>query len=243
MGVFLTRGASLTIENLRIDLNDPQTSSMTLKVGYDVYPLWLSMASKQALEAVEIAAELDRLFDGKGSDAVTKLLENETAASMAAIVSAAAAIDAFYGSTLTRTKDQLVGVKKAKRSRGRHKVIAATLQQRYKIRSTVMSEFVSTLKLLFEIRHAALHAHGEAEEALMHPRFQLALSKKHVMFRADNAANAVRFALSVIGSLIGQPKARYPKLVEHCQFAREWVYPILDEWEQTQPTLSVKRIT
>lgn len=242
MSVFLTRGASLRIEDLTFDLNDPSNGSMTLKIGYDVYPLWLTIAVEQAQKAEAFATELDKVFDGTGSDPVTELLEKETSASMAAIVAAAAAIDAFYGSTLSRTKDVSTPTSRAKRARGRHKIITATLQQRYKINAKVMTDFNSTLQKLFEFRHTALHAHGRPEEAILHPRLNVGLSKKHVMFRAENALNSVRFALSVIGSLVGMPKKKYAELSEHCVHARTWIYPILDEWEKEQPELSVKRL-
>jgi hypothetical protein len=241
--VFLTRGASLRIEDLTFDLNNPNNGSMTLKIGYDVYPLWLTIAAEQAQKAETFAAELDKLFDGSGTDLVTELLEKETSASMAAIVASAAAVDAFYGSTLSRGKEIQARDSKSRRTRGRHKIITSTLQQRYKINASIMTEFTNTLQKLFEFRHMALHAHGTPEEALLHPRLNVGLSKKHVIFRAENAINSVRFVLNAIGSLVGMPKQKYKDLTEHCEYARTWVYPILDEWEKTQPDLSVKRVT
>jgi hypothetical protein len=243
VSVFLTRGASLRIEDLTFNLSDPNKSSMTLKIGYDVYPLWLTVAAEQAQKAQSFATDLDKIFDGSGADPVTELLEKETSASMAAIVASAAAIDAFYGSTLSRTKEVGASISKTKRARGRHKIITATLQQRYKINADIMTDFNSTLQTLFQFRHTALHAHGTPEEALLHPRLNVGLSKKHVMFRAENAVNSVRFSLNVIGSLVGMPKKKYSALTEHCVHARSWIYPILDEWEKEQPELNVKRVT
>jgi hypothetical protein len=48
----------------------------------------------------DMAKELDGLWDGNGGDVQVDLLEREVCASMSAIVSAAAALDAFYGSVV-----------------------------------------------------------------------------------------------------------------------------------------------
>jgi len=241
-GIFLTRGSTLRIPSFTIDLDNIEATTITAEVGFDVYPLWLRSAILQARQAKEVADELDRAWDGSGGDFHAELLEREIVSSMSAIVSASAALDSFYGSVVDRCPRSLQsGSGKRQRRRARERIIISTFQQRFALRNETVEQLRQPLKDLFTFRHIALHAHGRPEITIEHPRLGVGMSRKHVIFRAENAVAATSFALMAIAFLSTRPHHRYPALREHCGYAREWLDPLITDWERDHPTLGLTR--
>ena len=236
-GIYMTRGSSLKIPSFSIDLDNIENTSITAEIGLDVYPLWLRSAITQARQAQAAASELDCIWDGTGDDAQSDLLEQEICASMSALVSSAAALDAFYGSIIDRCPSNFPGVKR--RPRARERIILSTFQQRFALNDKMIRELKQPLKDIFRFRHTALHAHGRPEPAVEHPRLNVGMSQKHVVFRAENAASATAFAITVISYLSTRPHERYPALCEHCRFAREWLTPLVTDWEMDHSSLGL----
>lgn len=239
-GVFITRGSSLRIPSFTIDLDNMEATNVTPEIGLDVYPLWLRSAITQARQAQAAATELDVIWDGSGKDPQGDVLERELCASMSALVSSAAALDAFYGSVIDRCPAPTTA-QQPRRKRARERIILSTFQQRFALKSQTVAEMRQPLKDVFRFRHIALHAHGRPELPVEHPRLNVGMSRKHVIFRAENATSAAAFALTVISHLATRPNARYPVLRKHCGYARDWLDPLVTDWETDHPPLGLPR--
>lgn len=201
-------------------------------MGFDVYPLWLQSAITQARLSETAAEELDSVWDGHGDDSTARAVEREMVAAMGCIVACAAAIDAFYGSIRDRCHNKGAQVAHSQRKgRARERIILATFQQRFALPNEVLPGIMQPLKDVFAFRHMALHAHGRPEEPVLHPRLHVGMSRKHVIFRAENATVATSFALTVLAWLTTRPHQRYPELRRHCGYAREWLQPLVNDWE------------
>lgn len=229
MSLFVMRGSTLQIRNLSINFASGELSSPIVEMGYDVFPLWLDIAVKSARAAERAAAELDGVWDGSGDPKIVSLLEKEVMASMQAVVAAAAAVDGFYGSALARTPIISNNTKKA-RSRGRHRKLIAFFLQKFAIDTTFSKAFEQSLREIFEFRHSALHSHGKPEELGFHPRHNIAMAKKVVVFRAENAILATKIALTLISYLIISPRSKHEELQKYCHAARAWIVPIVSDW-------------
>lgn len=241
-GIYLTRGCSIHIPSFTIDLTTGDSSDVTLNVGFDVYPLWLRTAITQARAAEQAAADLGQHWTGDGNEREGDLLELEMIAAMNGIVASAAAIDAFYGSVRDRCKVVAPpSSTSTKRKRGRERIITATFQQRFALKNETVASIRQPIKDIFRFRHTALHAHGRPEEPVLHPRLLAGMSRKHVIFRSENATKSATFALNLIGLLATRPHPRYPGLKEHCSFAREWLQPLIDDWETDHTPINLPR--
>lgn len=239
-GIFMTRGSSLRIPSFTINLTTGEASPITPEVGFDVYPLWLSAAITQARVSEEAAKQLDDKWDGNGDDEKSKLVEHELAAAMSCIVACAAAIDAFYGSVRDRCRRPSTPTTNHKRRRrARERNILATFQQRFRLQNEAMNGISQGMRDIFRFRHLALHAHARPEQTVLHPRLQVGMSRKHVIFRAENAAAATAYALNVIAWLTTRPNQRYPELREHCGYARDWLQHLVDDWERDHAALDL----
>lgn len=228
----MTRGSSLRIPSFTINLATGEPSQITPEIGFDVYPLWLSAAINQARVSEAAAMQLDKKWDGNGGDEISNLVEQELAAAMGCIVACAAAIDAFYGSVRDRCKRPVNPITNTqRRRRARERNILSTFQQRFGLRNEVVNGISQSMRDIFRFRHLALHAHARPEQPVRHPRLQVGMSRKHVIFRAENAAIATTYALNVIAWLTTRPNQRYPELREHCGYARGWLQHLVDDWE------------
>jgi hypothetical protein len=228
MSVFVLKGSSLQISDLRINLLTEE-ANLTIKMGYDVFPLWLSNAVDAARKAERIGNELEKVWDGSGDPHVVSLLEQEISASMQCLVAVAAAIDGFYGSAIARAPIDS-GVAANKRKRGRHHFILSYFQQKFVLRNETKTSVEKPLREIFELRHAALHSHGKPEEIAFHPRHKVSVPKKVAMFRYENAIEATSLALRFISFLSVCPKPKFVSLREHCHISRGWVIPIVADW-------------
>jgi hypothetical protein len=229
MSVFVLKGSSLQISDLRIDLLNESASSLTIKMGYDVFPLWLSVAVDAARKAENIAKQLEAVWDGSGDRHIVSLLEQEICASMQCIVAVAAAIDGFYGSAISRAPIESAASSN-KRKRGRHHFILSYFQQKFVLRKELKDSLEKPLRDIFEFRHAALHSHGKPEEIAFHPRHKVSMPRKVAIFRYENAIEATSIALRIVSYLSVCPKPKFAALAEHCHISRGWVVPIVADW-------------
>lgn len=239
-GIFITRGASLTIPAFTIDLDNIEGSTITPMVGFDIYPAWLRNAMMQARMSQTASVELESVWDGKGSEAQVCLLEQELTTAMGSIVAAAAAIDGFYGSVEGRSPTSLSGDQSKKSNKNaRERIILSTFQQRFSLSNEMMKRFRKPIGTIFRFRGLAVHSHGRPEEPIMHPRLQVGMSPKHVIFRAENAVAATDVALKLITYLSTRPSHRYKALRKHCSQAREWLEPLVLDWETDHESLEI----
>lgn len=229
MSMFVLKGSSIRMSNFSINLETGEFTNPTFSMGYDVFPQWLAIAVDAARSADRVARKLDNVWDGSGDPHIISLLEQEIRFAMQCVVAVAAAIDGFYGSALARAPNQK-GPEKGKRRRGRHRVILSYFQQKFVLDSKMKASLEEPLSTLFKFRDAALHSHGEPEELAFHPRHKVAMPRKVVMFRAENAVESASMALKLITYLSICPKPKFTDLSKHCQNARAWTVPIAADW-------------
>lgn len=234
MSIFVLKGSSLQMSNLSINFETGEFTNPTFTMGYDVFAHWLSVAVDSARRAEQVALELDQIWDGSGNPQIISLLEQEIRFAMQCLVAVAAAIDDFYGSALARAPTQEISGT-GKRKRSRHRVILSYFQQKFVLGSKMKASLEKPLEDIFKFRDAALHSHGKPEELGFHPRYKIAMPKKVVMFRRDNAVESTSIALKLITYLSVCPKPKFPQLVEHCQNARTWIVPTASDWISDHP--------
>ncbi len=241
-GIFMTRGSRFTIPSFTIDLDNLESMSITPLIGFDIYPLWLQSAISQA-RACEVAAKtMDEKWDQVSGTDQSALVEDELVAAMGAIVASAAAIDAFYGSIRDRCKiAEGSRIARRNRSRGRERIIAATFQQRFALKNDQTKNIQATLRDVLRFRHLALHSHGRSEPPVVHPRLDVGMSQHHVIFRAENAVKSAAFALTIISYLMGRPHERYRELREHSKYAKEWLAPLVRDWESDHEPIGLPK--
>lgn len=237
----MTRGSSLRVPSFTIDLSTGEASAISPEIGLDVYPLWLAAAITHARMTEVAAHKLDQIWNGQGGSEIEKYMEREIVAAMSCIVACAAAIDAFYGSVCDRTKSGTPSTEYRRRRRARERIILATFQQKFALSNGIVSNIKRTMQDIFRFRHIALHAHGRPEQSVLHPRLQVGMSRKHVIFRAENAVVATTFALNVVAWLTTRAHSRNVELRKHCEYAREWLQPLVDDWETDHAALDLPR--
>jgi hypothetical protein len=231
-GIFLTRGSrfGLTISTG----GDGQiTSGLTLHVSYDqMYYQWLRIAIEQSELCSAAAKAVDALWTDGSRQVEIDALETELRAGMQACVAAAIAIDGFYGTVVDRAPVPDDMKKRWRKGHlARYKQIAEALRRSFEIGPKTFVQVRDFLKTLFMFRDEAVHPTAAIRAPVPHPRLSIAAEQRLVMYVASNAFNAAEMALKIIGILLDHPKPKHAALVEHCEIAKTWVYPVVDEWE------------
>lgn len=208
------------------------SSKMTLHIGYDMYPQWLLIAIEHAERCAEAGKLLDDIWTGGGDEKQSLALELEMREGMQAITAAAIAIDGFYGTVIDRCPPPADVARSWKDKKlARYAQVAEVLRLSFKLGNKSFSEIRERLKIAFAFRDEAVHPTATAREPVPHPRLNVATERRLAMYSADNAMNSARFSLNLIGLLIAHPRKKHAALVEHCQFAKGVIYPVLDQWE------------
>ena len=208
------------------------SNNMTLHIGYDMYPQWLMIAVDHAEKCAEAGKTLDSIWTDGGDEKQLLALELEMREGMQAISAAAIAIDGFYGTVVDRCPlPGDVAKKWREKKLARYSQVAEALRMSFKIGNKSFLEIRDHLKVVFAFRDEAVHPSATAREPVNHPRLGVATERRLAIYSADNAMNVTKFSLNLIGLLIGHPKQKHTALIEHCQFAKEVVYPVLDQWE------------
>lgn len=197
------------LRDFSLDLTTGEASFVP-EVRGETWPHWLAIArdvEDQASSAREEAVEAtdDSVFG--------EALEREFRASIQAVGASAFAIDAFYGATLVHAPAAKVASRAA-----RYAKIFETLKQAYKLgRGQQQSYIRATLQQVFQFRDHAVHPPASWAKPVAHPVFGLGMEQLFVIFRAENAYAARKFAHQLIWRCLTQPKSRHRDLVTWCE--------------------------
>lgn len=245
--ILLTRGALVQPQPFQIKIDKDgslKSDPVNILVGFDVYPNWAAHAVASAKRAEEAGNRFLPEDAAAGKKGALAQLSVELMESMAAATASWSAIDGLYGSMKSRSDSKTMpNESKAHKRRARYKQIASYFQQRFSLSHENHSVILKMLHELQTFRNIATHSSGKPEPPKKHPRITPLVASQIAMFRHDNARQAVRNSLHLIGQLIACPKPQYSELVTHCAHAREWLYPIFDEWEATFGSLQIERVT
>lgn len=198
-GVYVSRGVSLRIKNLRIecDTDGSELPPITPQVLLSMCPFWFEIAVNQ-LDAAESAHSM--LIDAKSSgenERVGLALEAEFKASMQAIVAAATAMDALYASVreYVSLPADLISTWTANRT-ARYKQVAEVLRRGFVTKPRGVENLRRFLKELYRFRDLAVHPPGTYSAPILHPDVGAGTEWRFVAFTASNAHQLVRGALA-----------------------------------------------
>jgi len=231
-GIFISEGMRLRITDftLRIGKDGSVDSSMQWQVALDVWPMWLDVAIDHAVRAVEARSELAkelRVADGEiEGDLQARLMSEEAKAGMVAIAAAAFALDNF-ADVIREFAPDIEATKAEWRKAGtaRHKQISETIRRTFKISNKGARTLKPIVGEVFRFRDWAVHPSGRFRQPLQHDLIDVGVEWRFVAFRADNAVNAVRAAISILSQCISSPRLDNEKLVEWCNAAKPRVDP------------------
>lgn len=239
-GIFISEGMRLRITDftLTIGKDGSVDSSMQWQVALDVWPMWLDVAIDHAIRAVEARSELAKEFrdaDGKiEGDVQARLMSEEAKAGMVAIAAAAFALDNFVD-VIREFAPDIEATKAEWRKAGtaRLKQISETIRRTFKISNKGARTLRTLVGEVFRFRDWAVHPSGAFRQPLQHDLIDAGVEWRFVAFRADNAVNAVRAAISILSQCISSPRLGNDKLVEWCNTAK----PRIDKREKRTETL------
>ena len=236
-GILITRGSrvSIPVDGAVLNLDDDGRvtgGSVNLHVAYDMHPQWLMIAIEHTEKCVEAAKLVDAIWTDGSQPEQVAALEAELREGMQAITAAAIATDSFYS-----TMKEICPVPKALAEKwregktARYKQVAETLRITFNIKQLLFGQIRKGLKQLFDWRDQAVHPTSKSSEPVAHPRLAVSTELRLAVYSSDNAMNVAKFALNLIGLLIAHPPLKKQRLVEHCQFEKTVIYPIIDAWE------------
>jgi len=214
-GVFIDRGMQLRIPEITLSIGpdgQPQLSTVTPELAYDLWPLWLRIAIDHQHMARAARTRLEAIT-GTHDARHGRALQDETTAGMVSISAAMFAIDAFYGAVLARID---VPPPKGKRSQ-RYAIIAETLKRAFTMTQKSSNAIRNRLQEAFRIRDMSVHPTGQFRQPMLHPVMHVGVAMPHVAFRVENAEAAVHMAISLIEQCSKVPKARHKDLVRWCE--------------------------
>jgi len=167
-------------------------------------------------------------------DLQARLMSEEARAGMVAIAAAAFALDNF--ADVIREFAPYIDAAKAewrKAGTARHKQISETIRRTFKISNKGARTLRPIVGEVFRFRDWAVHPSGSFRQPLQHDLIDVGVEWRFVAFRADNAVNAVRAAISIVSQCISSPRLNNEKLVEWCNGAK----PRVDPREEKAETL------
>jgi hypothetical protein len=203
-GIFISKGMSLTISNIRLsfDADGDSNGSMSLDLRFDTCSAWLKVALKQ--RELSLAAETKRVeaWGGTDENAKGETIEDEFLASIQAIVAAASAIDAFYAIIKDSSPVPLEVAKGWTSNRTpRQRQVSETLKLAFGLKVGPSKKAYEILDGIYRIRGAALHPLGRPIAPYFHPDLQVHTEWRLVTFRAAIADAIVCGAVSLIWDL------------------------------------------
>lgn len=237
-GIYISSGMTMSIPEggLKISVgNDGKVSASSCNfiVGLDVTHHWLTIALDHLLDCEAAASELlPRWKSGEDGEQIGALLEQEFFHGMQAISASAFAIDAFYGSVISCIAippDLLGAWKRNKTSRSNQ--ICEVLRRGFRIGPKSSKQMREVLKQIFSFRDKAVHPNNTLSEPIWHPTLEVGMEWRFVVFRVENARNALAFALTVLSQITRRPKPENKKLVAYSTGAAKRIDPTLERYE------------
>lgn len=229
MGIFVTKGMGLRVPPGGLVIG-PEASTLTLHVSLDVWPYWLSLATRHARDAELARSAL--IAAGEDASARQTALEAEFSAGMQAAVCAAVAVDAFFAVVKDKSDfPHALTLTWRKKKTGRFRQVAEVLRRAFKIGPKTSASVRILLRELFQLRDRAVHPDAAFSHPMHHPVLGVATEWRFVVFRHENAKAMVGNALTLISRLLALPNPKYPALVTWSKAALHLVGGPLAEWE------------
>lgn len=233
--VFITGGMSLRIPagGLRIPLDGSEPPPLLVEVRLDTWHHWLRIALDHIAQAEQAHIHLlqpDVLAD---DSAKARALENEFKAAMPGICAAAFSLDAFYGSVkqLAPVSPDIERAWKRNKT-SRHRRIGETLRRAFRVQNDDMASHQIGIGEVFRFRDWAVHPPAEFTRPVLHPDLGVGVEWRFVAFSASNCQSAGRVALRLLTSCASNPRPKWARLSEWCQFSGTVVRSLVDEWER-----------
>jgi len=240
----------------------------TIIVTTHLWFTWLSIAVGNLRDARQARIQLERYnTEGRQRSSLPGQdpLHDEFTASYVAIVAAALALDALYGSTVIppsartahpscplddssvparmRLADALASGEpslvcgRKDRAEARAKIVRSGLKKVFKTaRAEQEQKWPKNFKKLFQLRNDAVHAGEAPAEPVPHPKVGMT-SVEVAKYKVEDAEHAVYFALSVFRWCIDHP---LPKLEDAEVEPADWaagVRPLVDQLYSRLPTI------
>jgi len=186
-----------------------QMDPVIVEVTLDTWPHWLEIAVVHLKVASEAHKALVEAHESDDGDARNHALNNEFQASMQAICASAFTVDALYGSLNDvfpisgATKDGWANNRTPRAGR-----ILDAVHRVAKLSNPQAKSWRKALKTMFEFRNWAVHPPRDFRRPLLHPILEVGVDWRFVVYREENARNAVAVATEVLMRTFEQPRER-----------------------------------
>lgn len=244
-GIFIVDGMTVQIRNLSISLDEEGNFSATgpeIGVSYDACIAWAKIALAHRDSARERMSKRRDVWNSDVQEAdKSRVLEEEFAATMQAVVAAATCIDALY--------DQIVRFSPIsaetraswmKKRTARYVQVAETLRATFRIKPEGMKQVISTLRPMYRLRDASVHPSSYVHLPYRHPELDIATDWRLTTFRGDVADMFVCAAVGLLWDITRGTKYRSEELTKFIEGFRAKIERILPEGK---PEPALKTVT
>jgi hypothetical protein len=222
MGIFVSRGMTISIPPGGLTLGPGAAGSVTVHVRFDVCPTWTELALRHLQNAKEKRAAREIAWAGTNADEKAAALEREFEASMQAIMAAAIALDAFYSMVKGHVAlPQSLTEKWRKGRTARYSQVTEVLRRAFHLKPKVATGLRKNLKQIYKLRDLAVHPSGKLEAPLLHPELYVGIEWRFVYFRAHDAELVVNAATWILWDLAHGGKPTDTKILEYMGSMRE----------------------
>ena len=237
-GLFLTKNQQLVISELKIMMSaDGQiTGSLQMRLAYNMVPPWFRSALAHLRTCRDangrlLAAHAARDEDGKGEAYGAQCI-----AGMEAAAAAWTAIDALYGALKVVANlpppSSPPSAGKPKRKTARYKEIAELFKKVFKLPDQEFKTLREALEKLSDYRDPVAHPTGDFQDPLMYPGLGVAMERRFVLYRFENARAAANACLSIVWQLLHIPlRPGREGAADLVRATKELLQPVLDQWE------------
>lgn len=208
-GVLIFQGSTLAVRNFNIAMDESGglSSTLTLQVAWEMWPLWLRVAIDHEAIARASRSALARATEADDEQARADLIEAETRAGMVTITAVAFALEAMARSAATHA--DLSAEIGSKAGAGRR--VAETLKQCFAVPPAQFLRWRQAISEIFWFRNEAVHPDVDLRDPLPHPGVHALVPRPAHVFRLENAISAVDTALSTALLASSHPRQRLGK--------------------------------
>ena len=184
-----------------------QADPVIVEVTLDTWPHWLEIAIVHMKVAGEAHKALVEAHESDDADTRNRALNDKFQASMQANCASAFAVDALYGSLndvspiSEATKDGWANNRTPRAGR-----ILDAVHCVAKLSNAQAKSLRKALKTMFEFRNWAVHPPRDFRRPLLHPILEVGVDWRFMVYREENARNAVSVATEVLMRTFAQPR-------------------------------------
>jgi hypothetical protein len=209
VGIMIFKGSTFSIHDFKISIGDDGevTSTMRPMIAWEIWPLWLRVAIDHEAAARAARQRLTHA-DGQEHDQLRpQLIEEETRAGMVTISAVAFALEAIALSA-ARHADLVAGIG---RNASTSRRIAEVIKQCFVVPPAAWNDWRDALIKIFEFRNEATHHDAKSHDPIAHPAVRAGVPRPAVVYRLENATNAVHVALWTAVTVLKEPRPRLGK--------------------------------